>query len=130
MAYIYTFAICDVENGDVYPDISIRADNDRQIINYIANNIEKFIIIFEEIHLANNGSYLHKNIKLYGVDNFIEKMKNSEFRNDFITEAESVINNYLKNNENVSCDMLFNSSNLEISTYSIIKIKVNDIIDI
>lgn len=120
----------DIENGDVYPDISIRADNDRQIINYIANNIEKFIVIFEEIHLANNGSYLCKNIKLYDVDNFIEKLKNNEFRNDFITEAESVINNYLKNNENVSCDVLFNSSNLEISTYSIIKIKVNDIIDI
>lgn len=120
----------DIENGDVYPDISIRADNDRQIINYIANNIEKFIVIFEEINLANNGSYLCKNIKLYDVDNFIEKLKNNEFRNDFITEAKSVINNYLKNNENVSCDMLFNSSNLEISTYSIIKIKVNDIIDI
>jgi len=123
----------DVENGDVYPDISIRADNDKQIINYIANNIEKFITIFEEIHLANNGSYLAKNIKLYDVDNFIEKMKGNEFRNEFITETESVINNYLKNNENnenISCNVLFNSSNLIISTYSIIKIKVDDIIDI
>ena len=130
MAYIYTFGLCDVEYGDVYSDISFRADDDRQVIQYIVDNMEQFMIIFEEIYFSNSHQYLNKNIKMYDIPNFPEKIKEEQFRNDFIIEAKSVINKCLENNKNITCDILFNSSNHDISTYSIIKIKVSDIINI
>lgn len=131
MAYIYTFGLCDIGRGDIYPDISIRANDDEQVINYVVDNMDKFTTLFEEIWLSCSDSYLRKNVKSYDVDDFPGKLTDIKFRNHFFLEASLVINDYLLlNNDNVSCNMLFNSSNIDISTYSVSKIKVDNIIDI
>jgi len=131
MAYIYTFGLCDIERGDMYPDISIQADDDEQVINYVVDNMEKFTTLFEEIWLSfDKNTYLRKNIQSYNVDDFPNKLLDPEFRNKFFLEATLVINDYLINNDNISCSVLFNTSNVDISTYSVMKIKVSNIINI
>lgn len=132
MTHIYTFALGSIENGDIFPDISLIASSDRQVIEYVRDNLDKFITIFEEIGCSDGNFYLRNKIKLFDEYDFnkINLFDDCEFYKKFIPQIQNAINEYLNMVDDPSCDFLFNSSNLDVSIYSVIKVNISDIINI